>query len=121
MKVSDTPERNADFSFEPLARMLTPSRVARNHAQKMRRTIRIHTDVESPKIIALPPDIHASGKLPPSIGRTSSAAPERIDHAASVTRNGWRRRIEISNPLTAPTQAPISRMGMVKAIVSPRL
>src|SRR5437764_12488310 len=101
--VSETPERKADFSLDPVARMAMPSRVSRNHIQNKKRMMRIQTEVESPRNEALPSRIHPAGSAPPSIGRMSSDAPESIDQVARVTKNGWRRRTELRSPLAAPT------------------
>src|SRR5580700_9089675 len=99
----ETPERNADFSFEPVALIVTPRRVLRNHNQNRKRTIRIQTELDRPSLLLLPKVIQPAGREPPSVGRIRRAAPERIDQVASVTRNGCRRRSEMSRPLVMPT------------------
>src|SRR5438270_5003564 len=95
--------------------MTRPSRVSRNHFQNTQRRMSIQTEVERPKNDALPNHIHAVGREPPSIGKMSSDAPERIDQVARVTRKGWSRRTEMRRPLTAPTLRPMARMNSVHA------
>ena len=79
-----------------------PPRDTRNQSQKTASTTSIHAAKQKPRKLPLPIAIHPPGRLPPSVGRIRSATPDRIDHVASVTRNGCSRRTEISTPFNAP-------------------
>src|ERR1700730_5490359 len=92
------------------------SRVLRNHIQNSKRASSAQTELDKPSKEELPNFIHPGGKLPPSVGSTSSAAPERIDQVASVTRNGWSFRIAMINPFTIPTIKPIITIKKVQSV-----
>ena len=88
----------------------------RNHSQNRKRTIRIQTELDKERKVALPNAIQPAGSEPPSVGRMRSAAPERIDQVASVTRKGCRRSTEMIRPLAIPTRRPIARIASPHAV-----
>src|SRR5215207_7898714 len=100
MKSGETPDRKAERSFEPVARMAIPRRVRLNQSQKATSMTRSHTALDTPCQDMLPNAIQPDGRLPPSVGRIRSAVPERIDQVASVTRKGCSLSTVIRTPLT---------------------
>ena len=47
-----------------------------------------------------------SGTVPPGLGITTSAKPEKIEDVAKVTISGWSRTIPTITPLSSPQRAP---------------
>src|SRR6516225_8204139 len=106
MPSGETPERKAERSFDPVARMARPSGVRLNQHQKAKSTTRSQTELEMPSHDALLKAIQPWGRVPPSVGRTRRAMPERIDQVARVTKKGCNRSTVMRTPLTTPTKLP---------------
>ena len=106
-----TPDRKAEFSLDPVARIATPSLVRLNQTQKRTSATRMSTGEVIPSRFASTHETNDPGIVPPSVGSTHSATPPQIDQVASVTMKGCRRRRAISTPLTAPPASPSSTIS----------